>query len=638
MTIPLISREDLAELQILAPDLDFSDVERQAVLLEAGSRDINAAPGSGKTSILAAKLLLLARKWPFDKRGICVLSHTNVAREEIQRRLGATADGARLLNYPHFIGTIHGFVDRFLALPALRSAGVAVDVIDDEIFAKKAIARAMKKPALWGWAQKDQGVKPMVGGLVYKGPDLVLDSEEGKLPKAASKSYPLLKEIKDQLTHEGIFRYADMFAFAEMLLVHSPTIRSQLSLRFPLVYLDEMQDTSSEQETLLARLFDASVVVQRFGDLNQRILIGKGDLAQLSFPKEDALSISTSKRFGPAIAAAVSSVRVGDHAIVGTAVDIHPPALMMYTTERVGEVLNHFGHLVLDRFTDDQMRRGRIKALCARKQSDANQVPGRTLLDYWPSYIEQPKGSGGRSENLWSLLNQSAVQQISGHSMLARAADAKRAILLVLRAAESPYIEGLRDGSRLFKRLTDAGQDVKAISQLCRELAVAQSMGASEAGRAKAVELFTHYLRPLLPAKMSDAKFQALPVFQEPEQRPDQEASQRVCQVKRDDRVIEIEIGTVASMKGETHLATLVLESLGNPSRRFDLAEALPVLAGLKARDPKMPESILSQFRNLFVGMSRPTSFLCLAVNRARVSDECVRELEKQGWVVDTFV
>ena len=88
MTIPLISREDLAELQILAPDLDFSDVERQAVLLEAGSRDINAAPGSGKTSILAAKLLLLARKWPFDKRGICVLSHTNVAREEIQRRLG----------------------------------------------------------------------------------------------------------------------------------------------------------------------------------------------------------------------------------------------------------------------------------------------------------------------------------------------------------------------------------------------------------------------------------------------------------------------------------------------------------------------------------------------------------------------
>lgn len=79
---------------------------------------------------------------------------------------------------------------------------------------------------------------------------------------------------------------------------------------------------------------------------------------------------------------------------------------------------------------------------------------------------------------------------------------------------------------------------------------------------------------------MSAAKFQALPVFQAPEKQPEQEANQRACQVKRGDRLVKIEIGTVASMKGETHLATLVLESLGHPSRRFDLAEALPVLAG----------------------------------------------------------
>lgn len=90
--------------------------------------------------------------------------------------------------YPHFIGTIHGFVDRFLALPALRSLGLTVDVIDDDIFAKKAIARAMKMPSLWGWAQNDEGVKPLVGGLVYRGADLVLDSEGGTLPKTTAKS------------------------------------------------------------------------------------------------------------------------------------------------------------------------------------------------------------------------------------------------------------------------------------------------------------------------------------------------------------------------------------------------------------------------------------------------------------------
>jgi len=635
MTIPLITPESLAELRFLTPDLDFTDAERQAVLLATGSCDVNAAPGSGKTTVLAAKLLLLARKWPHDTRGICVLSHTNVAREEIQQRLGATAVGARLLAYPHFIGTIHGFVDRFLALPALRSLGLTVDVIDDDIFAKKAIARAMKMPSLWGWAQNDEGVKPLVGGLVYRGADLVLDSEGGTLPKTTAKSYPLLKEIKDQLTSEGIFRYADMFAFAEMLLTNFPNIKVQLSRRFPLVFLDEMQDTSWEQEALLARLFDESVVVQRYGDLNQRILVGKGDFAQLSFPREGALPISTSKRFGPAIAAAVSCARVGGNAVVGTAADVHPPTLMTYTTDLVGDVLDRFGHLVLDRFNDDQLRRGPIKALCARKQSDAKQIPGRMLLDYWPAYLEQSKGQGGRSERLWSLLSQSAESGVGGVSMHSRAADAKRAVVLVLREADSPHIKGLRDGSQLFRRLVDADQDVKGIRQLCRELALAQNMGATEVGRAKAIELFFQCLHPLLPAGMSAAKFQALPVFQAPEMQPEQEANQRVCQVKREDRLVEIEIGTVASMKGETHLATLVLESLGHPSRRFDLAEALPVLAGLKVRDPKISESVLSQFRNLYVSMSRPTSFLCLAVNQARVSADCIAALQRKGWQVE---
>lgn len=638
MTIPIITGGDLAELQFLAKDLDFSDAERRAVLLAAGSNDINAAPGSGKTSVLAAKLLLLSRRWRHDKRGICVLSHTNVAREEIQRRLNTNADGSRLLAYPHFIGTIHGFVDRFLALPALRSMGLTVDVIDDEVFAKKAMGLAMRNFSLRAWAQKDDGVLPMVAGMVYRGPDLVLDSEGGALPKSTAKTYPALQEIKETLTSAGVFRYADMFAFAEWMLKGFPDIKPRISHRFPLVYVDEMQDTSWEQETLLRRLFDESVVVQRFGDVNQRILGGSGDFAQLSFPTAAALAISTSKRFGPKIAAAVSSVRVGGEAVVGTALDAHPPLLITYSTERVGEVIPRFGNLVLDRFTDEELHRRSIKALCTRKQGNAKtQIAGRTLLDYWPAYLEQARGAGGRSERLWSLLGQTTEPWVNGISMLSRATDAKRAVVLVLRAADSPHITGLRDGSQLFRRLADSGQDAKGIRVLCRELAVASGLGLTEAGQTKAVDLFTQHLQPLLPEGMTAAKFQELSIFKPQEQLPEQEVNQRLCQVKRDERCVEVEIGTVASMKGETHLATLVLESLGHPSRRFDLEEALPVLAGLKVRDPKMKDTILSQFRNLYVAMSRPTSFLCLAVNQTRVSADCLAALQEKGWVVEVL-
>ena len=95
--------------------------------------DLEACPGSGKTTLLVAKLAILARKWTERRRGFCVLSHTNVARREIENRLGNTAAGQRLLGYPHFIGTIHSFVNEFLALPWLRSQGYPIERIDDEI-------------------------------------------------------------------------------------------------------------------------------------------------------------------------------------------------------------------------------------------------------------------------------------------------------------------------------------------------------------------------------------------------------------------------------------------------------------------------------------------------------------------------
>ena len=634
MTIPVIAERNLAALQQMTGNLDFSDAERQAVLLECASRDINAAPGSGKTTVLAAKLLLLAKKWPFARQGICVLSHTNVAREEIERRLGTTSEGARLLAHPHFIGTIHSFIDRFLALPLLRSNGIGIDIIDDDAFASRAIGMALKNVSLRAWAAKDEGVLPMVGSLVFKGADLTLASEEGNLPKTTAKSYPILKGIKNELASKGVFRYADMFAFAEHLLKTAPNLKERLSKRFPLVYIDEMQDTSWEQEELLGKLFDKPVIIQRFGDTNQRILGSGVDTGKLTFPKINALPISTSKRFGPAIASAVSGVQVGGHAVVGEAADVHPPMLVTYTSARVGEVLTAFGENVLERFNDEVLRSGQVKALCARKQSDAKQEPGRSLVDYWPAYAEHPKGSGARSDRFWTLLASDGAVGLHGQSLAGRAADAKRAILLVLRAASSPHVTTVRDGPQLLRRLQESGFDVAAVRRLCRHLALSNEQVATEENRLQIPGVFYQPLLPFLPNDMTLETFQKLAVFVASEKQPAAEMNQQSCVVVIGDRSVQIKVGTVASMKGETHLATLVLESLGHPSRRFDLAEALPVIAGLSVLDPKLKESQLSQFRNLYVGMSRPTSFLCAAVNAGRVSAECVAALENKGWIV----
>ncbi len=157
---------------------------------------------------------------------------------------------------------------------------------------------------------------------------------------------------------------------------------------------------------------------------------------------------------------------------------------------------------------------------------------------------------------------------------------------------------------------------------------------ADEARRIRIVNSLYVRLRPLLPNHMTPQIFAALPVFERPEAMAIQGAHRSMCSIEKNGRSLDIHIGTLASMKGETHLATLVMESLGHPSRRFDLQLALPIIAGIGTRSGKMPETQLSQFRNLYVGMSRPTSFLCLAVNAERVSDECKTALADQGWTI----
>ena len=84
------------------------------------STDVLACPGSGKTTVLMAKLKMLANRMPLDGGcGVCILSHTNVAINEIKTRL--KEDAEKILGYPNFAGTIQSFVDAFVVFPIWRS-------------------------------------------------------------------------------------------------------------------------------------------------------------------------------------------------------------------------------------------------------------------------------------------------------------------------------------------------------------------------------------------------------------------------------------------------------------------------------------------------------------------------------------
>lgn len=89
-------------------------------------------------------------------------------------------------------------------------------------------------------------------------------------------------------------------------------------------------------------------------------------------------------------------------------------------------------------------------------------------------------------------------------------------------------------------------------------------------------------------------------------------------------------------MKGETHAASLVLESYGGPSKKFDVALGLEYIAGMAAKKlEKLPKTQQAQMRNLYVAMSRPTTLLCLAANESRVPQSIRDALVNKGWHID---
>lgn len=112
-----ISDEEIqfAERMLLPAGRTFDD-ERKAFIRNFNTIDLQAVPGSGKTTVLLAKLVILEQKLPFvDGSGVLVLSHTNTAIDEIKEKIQKHCP--KLFSFPNFVGTIQSFVDEFLAIP-----------------------------------------------------------------------------------------------------------------------------------------------------------------------------------------------------------------------------------------------------------------------------------------------------------------------------------------------------------------------------------------------------------------------------------------------------------------------------------------------------------------------------------------
>lgn len=266
-----ISDSDIeATERLLLPDrAQFSEDAREVIRCWH-STDVAACPGSGKTTVLLAKLKLLADRMPFGNgAGICVLSHTNVAVDEIKTRLSNYAD--KLLSYPNYIGTIQSFVDKFVTMPYLRNlTGRNVQAVDDFTYAQHMLNR-MQNNKKYSALEYVANRNFTTGGqfterlehtqALYLREDGALCVGKQKSPlagadKVSSKLYKILKG--DLLKDERIMTYRDAYYYAAVAVDKLPATYTELfSSRFQYVFIDEYQDCDDVQRRAIDAIFNA---------------------------------------------------------------------------------------------------------------------------------------------------------------------------------------------------------------------------------------------------------------------------------------------------------------------------------------------------------------------------------------------
>lgn len=646
--LPAISE---ADLQWAADLLKLRDLDehRRDFLKRMDTVDVSACPGSGKTTLVVAKLALLARDWPWCTRGLCVLSHTNVAREEIQSRLGATDVGQRLLGYPHFIGTIHGFLSQFVVQPFLLNRGMAFRAFDDDL-AYRERKRILGSAAELTEAQLGRQYKHLSQFRI-----LNHRFELGNFLKDMDANPSLVGRVLRAVrgaAEQGYFCYDDIFPLAQAALDEIPVLAELLRRRFPFVLLDEMQDTDTRQGGLLNRIFsrdDAEISVQRVGDLNQAIFHGHQE-REPSFPDPArSIPIADSFRFGPAIARVASPLAVTpvEGGLQGRCEEAFAaPVIFLFPSGQPEVVLSAFGDAVLEAFPDDVLGRGSVVAVAAvhkaKEEKNSDKRPC-TLRDYWSAYEVAHARQDQRPSTLveYLLLAQRRAQaEGTFHRAVSEVAFA---MLQALRLVNGQRATGSR-GSHHRRVLELLGEEAaREYKQLLAQLLMQETPLDAQSWEAHQ-PCFESWVRRL--AQKEFLGFAGTEFLSWPENpcaavlaRASHDGPVNTCRHTQGDRQVDIHLNSIHGVKGETHLATLVLDV--KKDHWFHLAHQLDDLCGRpRARKKRSPDAE-AHARLAYVAMTRPTHLLALALRSSDLGEGSARgericALESQGWrIVD---
>jgi DNA helicase II / ATP-dependent DNA helicase PcrA len=246
--------------------------ERDAYLAASGKVILMACPGSGKTTTVAYKLLILINDWEKTKdkfSGIACLSFTNIAKDEINSKFSKFS--GKDITFPHLVSTIDSFINQYITLPFYylfqndfkERPKILDDItfLDSLNFRKYLILDKGKRMPIMYRYKPSAIVKEADDSFTFNHKKVIMDGSNAIIFQKYCNA------IKEYQFKTGLLSNHDSTYAALNILRKYPDIAKLLARRFPLLIIDEAQDTSGLQDAIITELIkNFSIGVELVGD------------------------------------------------------------------------------------------------------------------------------------------------------------------------------------------------------------------------------------------------------------------------------------------------------------------------------------------------------------------------------------
>ncbi len=233
---------------------------------------IVAGAGSGKTTVLMARIEYLLNELGIEPDRILAITFTNkAAREMKERLLKQVPDQADRVR----ISTIHAFCARMLREDA-PSLGYPRDfrILDAED-QKAIIRKALKKLSLSPKDYKPAAILGMISNRKTKGVtwQQAIDQAKSRTMMDEAEIYREYMQAKDEMK---AMDFDDLLIKADALLKTDPRVRTKWQNRLDYLHVDEFQDVDPIQYSIIRQLVRDDAILAVVGDPDQTIYTWRG--------------------------------------------------------------------------------------------------------------------------------------------------------------------------------------------------------------------------------------------------------------------------------------------------------------------------------------------------------------------------